>query len=483
MPSSRAPRGPSKSCGNCRLVKRRRPHCGQCIRMHEECPGYRDEWELVFRDQTSHTIKRSQEKDAKRNRKSTSPPIRPPTPELNEVGVNYFLCSFVNGGGQSSRGYLNYIPSVYFAEGEHPILTTSMAAVGLVALANSTRQPWLAVRARAKYADAISRVNAALASPVESVKDSTLMAVISLGVFEHLSEHKSWVRHVRGAVAVVAARGKKQFSSPSSLLMFNQVRADMIIASINFWLPFPKEILELQEEAAKYMNTSGAFWQLGVLGARCIDILGRVRTNTVNKDWEFLEEAIVLEREYINVLDALAMQEPYYTTILTSVVNPEVVYNNRADRYNDFWSIRVWNNGRCCYMIVAEIKYHYLLQILRSDLAPPVRQKIQLKFQETVQALRKTSHDILATVPQALEFLSTGSEMHPSVDLSFRGKPNVSGGYILAWGLYMAGKCLVIQDDTRQWVVQCLQYIGNNMGVLLALEIAENIEKGPGWGR
>ncbi|KAJ5997785.1 hypothetical protein N7522_009445 [Penicillium canescens] len=61
--------------------------------------------------------------------------------------------------------------------------------------------------------------NIALVSPVEAVKDSTLMSVISLGVFEHVSNFESWVRHVKGAAALVIARGKSQFSSPTAILM------------------------------------------------------------------------------------------------------------------------------------------------------------------------------------------------------------------------------------------------------------------------
>ncbi|KAJ5081628.1 hypothetical protein NUU61_009892 [Penicillium alfredii] len=56
----------SRNCANCRAIKRRcdqqLPHCGQCIRARQKCPGYRDEWELVFRDQTDRTIKRTEEK-------------------------------------------------------------------------------------------------------------------------------------------------------------------------------------------------------------------------------------------------------------------------------------------------------------------------------------------------------------------------------------------------------------------------------------
>ncbi|KAJ5621564.1 hypothetical protein N7528_006347 [Penicillium herquei] len=66
MPSTTSARKPSTSCANCRAVKRRcdkkEPHCGQCVRMGQECHGYRDQWELVFRDQTKQTIQRSKSK-------------------------------------------------------------------------------------------------------------------------------------------------------------------------------------------------------------------------------------------------------------------------------------------------------------------------------------------------------------------------------------------------------------------------------------
>ncbi|KAE8370998.1 hypothetical protein BDV26DRAFT_287114 [Aspergillus bertholletiae] len=68
---SAASKRASKSCSNCRHVKRRcdnqRPSCGQCVRAKQECRGYRDEWEKVFRDQTNHTITRSKKHAMKRD--------------------------------------------------------------------------------------------------------------------------------------------------------------------------------------------------------------------------------------------------------------------------------------------------------------------------------------------------------------------------------------------------------------------------------
>ncbi|KAJ5159785.1 transcriptional regulator family: Fungal Specific TF [Penicillium canariense] len=445
--------------------------------MREECPGYRDEWDLVFRDQTDRTIKRSLEKKTKSVTTHDLPqPARRLSPSADEIGVNYFLRTFVIGQF-SSRGCLNYIPSVYRDDGEHPTLVASMAAVGLVALANSSRQPELANLARAKYTEAISNVNTALASPVESVKDSTLMSVISLGVFEHVSEHKSWVRHVQGAAALVVARGKGQFTSPATILMFNQVRADLVLACVHNGKPFPEDMIELQEEAAKHPDASGAFWLLGVLSTRCANLLMGVRENTGQVPWpQYLEEAILMEREFQSCLILLAIQEPY-TTTRDSGGAPNIIYNGRVDLYKDPWAIRVWNNLRNLHMIVCEILLYLLKKILVTNLTltPAVRESLKLKLEMTMQTLSKLGDDILATIPQALEFLSSASGHCPSVDLSVHG--SVSGGYILTWCLYMVGKCPVTKSETRKWIIQRLQDFGRNMGISIALRLAEDILK------
>ncbi|KAJ5316486.1 hypothetical protein PENANT_c019G03325 [Penicillium antarcticum] len=494
----------SRSCGNCRAVKRRvgstlnflslacprylleaiahsalsssqcdqqSPHCGQCVRMRQSCPGYRDEWDLVFRDQTHHTIQRSKEKESNHD----VPPPRTLSPSADEIGVNYFLCNFVSHS--SLRGCLNYIPSVYHNDGENPTLVASMAAVGLVALANLTQQPELANLARTKYMEAICNVNTALSSPVESIKDSTLMSVISLGVFEHVSEYKSWARHVQGAAALVVARGKSQFTSPATILMFNQVRADLVLDCVHSAKPFPQNMIELQEEAAKHTDVSGAFWLLGVLGTRCANLLMGVRENTGEIPWpEYLEQASLLEREFQSLLMLLAIQEPYEIT-LDSGGASKLIHNGRVDLYRDPWAIRVWNNLRNLHMIVCEISLYLLNKILVTDLTliTTAQESLKLKLQLIMQTLSRLGDDILATIPQALEFLSSSSEHSPSVDISFRG--SVSGGYILTWCLYMVGKCPATKGETRKWIIQRLQDLGQNMGISIALRLVEDIVK------
>lgn len=458
------------------------PHCGQCVRLRERCPGYRDEWDLVFRDQTGHTIKRFKERRAK-NPASTElnglALARRLSASADEIGVNFFLRNFVMDGQSPSRGYLDYLPSVYRADGEHPTLVASMAAVGLMALANSTQQSELASRARAKYSEAIRNVSTALASPVESVKDCTLMSVILLGVFEHVSEHESWVRHVQGAAALVVARGRSQFSSPVTIRLFNQVRADLVVVCLHGTKPFPEDMFELQEEAAKHTDTSSPFWLLGVLATRCTNLLMSIRKNTGEVPLsELLEEATVIGRDFQYALRILAIQEPY-TTTRESGGDPNIIYNGRLDLYKGSWAIRVWNNSRSLQIILCEILCYLLNKVLATDLAPIIREHRKLKLQETLQTLSKLGDDILATVPQALGFVSSASGPRPSIDLSFHG--SVSGAYILTWCLYMVGKCMVTKSETRKWVIRRLQDIGRNTGISIALQLVENIVKLDQW--
>ncbi|KAF9249025.1 transcriptional regulator family: Fungal Specific TF [Penicillium roqueforti] len=452
----------SKNCGNCRSIKRRCdqkfPHCGQCIRAHEECQGYRDEWELVFRDQTTHTIKRSKDARAKADGLETlkrSPPSRTLSLSSDEVGVNYFLFHFVVGGLSPSRGYLDYVPAVFSADGENPTLIASMAAVGLAALANSTQQPELSQRARTKYWEAIDKVNAALSSPVESIKDRT--------------------------VALVVSRGKSQFSSPASIPMFNQVRADMCAACVHRLEPFPRDMLELQEEASKQADNSSCLWLLGVLATRTVNLLSDV-TVTKIKDGAtlayFLEESAILQRDFQDVLGNFRTQEPY-ATIEDHSGDPDLIYNSRYDLYRSAWAIRLWNNSRILQVIICEIEFHLLSKALTAGL-PPARQKeIATTLEKTCRILKTLGDDILATVPQSLGAVLSPAESPTSADLSSDPSANgsASGGHLLMWCLYTVGKSPVTRGRTRKWVMKRLRDIAQKSGLPIALQFVNDIDE------
>lgn len=373
------------------------------------------------------------------------------------------------------------MPAVFSADGENPTLIASMAAVGLAALANSTQQPELSQRARTKYWEAIDKVNAALSSPVESIKDSTLMSVISLGLFEHVSNFETWFQYIKGTVALVVSRGKSQFSSPASIPMFNQVRADMCAACVHRLEPFPRDMLELQEEASKQADNSSCLWLLGVLATRTVNLLSDV-TVTKIKDGAtlayFLEESAILQRDFQDVLGNFRTQEPY-ATIEDHSGDPDLIYNSRYDLYRSAWAIRLWNNSRILQVIICEIEFHLLSKALTAGL-PPARQKeIATTLEKTCRILKTLGDDILATVPQSLGAVLSPAESPTSADLSSDPSANgsASGGHLLMWCLYTVGKSPVTRGRTRKWVMKRLRDIAQKSGLPIALQFVNDIDE------
>lgn len=67
---------PSKGCGQCRTRKIRcdqtRPACSQCVRAKRECPGYRDQLALMFRDESTAVIRKAKAEGKAENKKASS---------------------------------------------------------------------------------------------------------------------------------------------------------------------------------------------------------------------------------------------------------------------------------------------------------------------------------------------------------------------------------------------------------------------------
>jgi hypothetical protein len=80
--------------------------------------------------------------------------------------------------------YFNHCQELLNEDVIGSVLKRSIIASGLAIEANAKRDSRLLVHARRNYALALSKINYALRSPAEAVKDSVLLAIIVLAVFE-----------------------------------------------------------------------------------------------------------------------------------------------------------------------------------------------------------------------------------------------------------------------------------------------------------
>jgi hypothetical protein len=94
------------------------------------------------------------------------------------------VANYVIGNHGPTRGHLDYLNDLYQTHELPEGLMASMKAVGLAGYAHAAQAPSLMQNARYQYMRALQFTNASLRSPKEFKKDTTLMAVMILGIFE-----------------------------------------------------------------------------------------------------------------------------------------------------------------------------------------------------------------------------------------------------------------------------------------------------------
>jgi hypothetical protein len=375
-----------------------------------------------------------------------------------------------------------------------------MIAVGLASYSHATHAPFLMNNARRQYVKAIQLTNTALRSPEDVKKDSTLMAIMVLGIFEAVTGSKqaslkNWAEHLHGAAAVIKLRGHEQIYSPAGRRMLVQVTSSLLIICVQRGVALPDFLCELMAETSKIIQTPDpafivqetmvayATFRASLLDGSCSDptvIVARA-----------LELDSVLLEFFVNVPPGWE-----YKIVYTDI-DSDIIYNGRYHIYYDYWIAQMWNAMRVLRILLNERIRDVLLEGFSSK--PPLFNQPEhiAQLQISINLLYKLQADILATVPQHLGFISgptsaSALQSNPSPDnnlsmsKSLRTKfrdyaedfqsMRMSGGYFLLWPLWVAGILDIANEPVRQFVIKNLKSIGIHMGIQQALTLADTIE-------
>lgn len=120
---------------------------------------------------------------------------------LDDLGVCYFIDRFVLGMAGSVRQYI--ATSISTAYKSDPQLLACMQAVGLAALSNVESSVSLMTSAHKYYGTALQFTNLALRLRTDDIKDSTVLAVMTLSLWENVTGNSpqsptTWRHHVHG---------------------------------------------------------------------------------------------------------------------------------------------------------------------------------------------------------------------------------------------------------------------------------------------
>lgn len=282
-----------------------------------------------------------------------------------------------------------------------------MRAVGFASFSNIVGAPEIMKLARQSYTVALRGTNAALRSPTEAVKDSTLLSIMVLGLFETVTGYNqrslaAWAAHINGAAALVNMRGVEQLYNPNGLRMFIQVTNSLLISCIQRELPLPHHIIELKNEAAKFVDPRDPAWRVQDMVIAFVDFRARLKDGSLRNPKVILQQALEIDGAFIDIFSKLPRAWGYQEIFTDK--DPTMVWNGRYHIYGDYWVAQIWNAMRTCRILLNEVIREVFIRGFAAR--PPVfLDPVHLaQYQVSTDVLFTLREDILASVPQHLGY-------------------------------------------------------------------------------
>jgi hypothetical protein len=523
----------------------KRPSCSQCIRSGKECYGYRDALSMMFKDETAVVAKKAEKRyevlaqqhsssepgDRQLSRASSSqaspvtwtdaetqlliPPVssisRYPTPEsmtreitpsIEDQAMGFFISNHVSQPALVPRGQYEWLLEAISQPGCEEILRSSANAASLAGLANSTKNPTIMAKARAAYGSALRMTNSALSAKKTAVKDSTLMSVIMLGLYESIAfpdkkSTQTWYKHVQGASALLVLRGTDQFKSNVARRIFHQFYGITMLCSLESGEAVPDGMRDLYEfcNPTSDYAVQGRQWttRMSLFMQDSIDLNRDKDSDPVT----MVTKAINLDRE-LDSIKALIPKVWQYETVHLEQPS-DYVHGSFYHIYMDPWIAQMWNNLRLCRMHLYKVIRQQLWRGRACD--PPLftEEEVAPQIAAAEKVIRTTTAAICASVPQltgmiifpewpapksrgspaGLQPEITGQEdsryqIHPPGTFLDPGRPTCM--YHLSWPLYAAGSSDLSSSEMRQYAIDMLHFVALRIGTRQAVVLAEALK-------
>ncbi|MCJ1319909.1 hypothetical protein MMC15_005245 [Xylographa vitiligo] len=409
------------------------------------------------------------------------------------------MCFFLSSNVLGS--HFEYLPSLFSQSSMDEHLSAIIYAVGLASFANEYKSQDVFKQARKQYIYALQLTNTALRSTTEAIKDSTLLAVMLLSLYETITSTTqkpltSWTNHIKGATVLVTLRGRQQLRSSLGLQMFKQMTDNIIVSCIQREVYVPTEIIDLRKYAFQNIVGSSPPWRFSDVTVRFAGFCASIKDGSLSDVDTIIAAALKIDSEMIEWKTTLPSTWGYETIFMDK--EPVLVYEGHYHLYGNHRISQMWNSLRMARIFLSRIISGQILQRISSIPIGKFSSDYTTLLQLSASTVSKMSSEICASVPQFIEcpapFLVATLELRSpayswllSKERQFDGQTppiGAAGGYFLLWPLFMAGGLPESPDSLRLWIVNRLKYIGTSMRIpqaILAAEILERKEDIEDW--
>lgn len=342
-------------------------------------------------------------------------------------------------------------------------LTESIDAVSLAFFAHHYSQPSLAGVAARKYAAAIKDVNRALCDPQAAIEDATLQSVLLLDLYEKISNRDdqipgSWMAHAKGALAVVNARGERNFKMYNARRLAVRLTTTVCVSCAATLTRVPDDLVRLCQDLDPYFEKSDVKWYLTLHVVSLINFRSDVHNNVFESEAEILEAAWRLEGEFaVKEKELNHMCRP--TRLRTVRAKSPLVFGQHYDLYRGHRLTQGWNICRTMRLLLHSIILDHAAKV------PTAGNSV---LDRSRQIMEETAEDICASVPQSI---MVGTKPGNAVPFS---PFQVLQSYSLLPPLYVAG-WMSANTSLRIWVINTMRYIAEAGAMEVAHKTANSL--------
>jgi len=367
------------------------PHCGNCIKRKRECPGYRDLFDAVHKDETFAVSRKTASKRLSPPKSDSSsdedvllvghagevpksvqllaPPINDklallltPSRNVELESLSFFFSNYVNTPRDPSTNILiEHILPLYTSTSPYSPLALAINAVAI-----NVTQMWMAryvdsYLAREAYGNAVTLLKSTLQDPSQCCSDSTIATVFLLDFYDSLNKRfTDFVdtgTHQQGAVALLRHRGRDNFKTPLSQRLFTAMRS----RHINYCLQSSQKV-QLDPELLAEHTAILPSAKLDLLNAQLSDLCVFARGGhelAGMTEVEFYQTIICRALELDGKLQTWRNSLPKSwqpMSIPVSEIHPSIraagVYNDMCDVYSSLAVSHVNNASRSAHVEV-----------------------------------------------------------------------------------------------------------------------------------
>jgi hypothetical protein len=393
----------------------------------------------------------------------------------------------------------DFLQMFYSPTSKDDHLTTSMDAVALAYLNYQRHVPNAQSEARQQYVAALRLMNKAIQDPELAKKDSTMLAILLLDLYEKITNTEphyggAWAAHLQGALTLVKMRGEKQFDDPHALRMLVRVSMNEIISCVASHRPVSEEILALRAKIAAHTSSPDPKARESDLMIDFAKLRHDIEDGGMPDD-EALSSLQALDGRFLEL--SMDVQPAWQFEI----VEVEEKSSHHWESYHHMYPLeqigQMWNVLRLTRIFLHEL---ILSRCSDTEEVRSPNSKAPSLRQQATETIEKMTSEICATVPQYIGDLSASGlhklagtpartvSLSPSApeseDISLvehATKLNPTHHlpcYRLIFPLYVAAQSSASPAGLRPWAIKQLHFMAEYHAIKNAARVAEILGSG-----